>query len=237
MADVSPFAGFHPAASPNGGASPESGGSAGSPPRRVVGFQRSASSSVEGLPRACSTAERQASLGELNRALHDPLRTQGNLAGPRPRLTIQTSRSCRLGTRVKPVPRIQEDTELAAGGGGSNGGSGTPGTTDLGATAPSRAPVLGMTRACSGNIDMPARWVLLGRELCGGLPASAALGQRGGEGPAHEPALEQPMPHMNTTRTRLGNQCRLAWLVIKSVKAALPGPQNWMPSQGWAAQH
>lgn len=159
MGDVSPFANFCTAASPEEEAAACShscsafGGSAGSP-RRVVGFDRSASSG-DGLPRAssCATAERQGSLGGLNQLFREQ-RQQAE--APRPRLTIATTRSLRLNsTRVRLVPRIQEDAELAAGAGGGVGG-----VDLLGTTAPSQALPNGMTRSCSGSIQVPHRWVL-----------------------------------------------------------------------------
>jgi hypothetical protein len=121
---------------------------------RVQGFDNSKSSSGDNseLPRCCSLAERQSSIGALSQQLM--VQRQREPAAV-PRLTIQTTRSLRtVSSRGTRVPRIQEDAEF---GGGCTRGAGAPSNPPSTAAPgpPVRTGPAGLARACSGNIDMP----------------------------------------------------------------------------------
>ncbi|EFN52660.1 hypothetical protein CHLNCDRAFT_138596 [Chlorella variabilis] len=170
MADISPFASAFEAFA--GGEEPPNG-------VRVEGFDESHSSggSIELRP-VCSLTERQSSVGALSQLLLARRQLEREQAALRPGLglTIQTARSgLRLGPssrlrRGAGAPRIQEDAEFGDSGGGAAA------DPHLGGTAPSCAPHAAqpMARACSGNIDMPAR-LSKAQTAPEGLPDSLVL--------------------------------------------------------------
>lgn len=122
--------------------------------QRVVGFSECSSSASEGqghaLPSACTLTERAGSLGGLGQALLVQ-RSAAAAEAARPKLSITTTRSLRVGRAKHVPPIIQEHAELQSAAAAA--------AAALGSTAPSREPLQGLHRAASSNIDMPSRWV------------------------------------------------------------------------------
>ena len=237
MGEVSPFACFEP---PGGGA--QGGDLAASPPgSRVFGFERASSARLE-MPSACSLAERPERQGSLGAALQ---RQQLNEQQPsRLRLSITTTRSLRVGGtqregRVSRVPRIQEDSELAASSSGGcghhGGGGGCLSELHLGSTAPSECDCMALTRASSSSIEVPARWVL------GGSLAVAVSSWLGlGRAPQHQLGGKPVGPASSSSAASPRRSCHH---LTKPLRARLdpPGPgvalRRHTRVQGLAAAH
>lgn len=83
-------------------------------------------------------------------------RHQSHEPPPGPRLTVQTTRGLRVGLRSMRVPIPIQENAAELG----RAGSSEPGLL-LGPSQPGQPThcAAGMARACSGNIDMPTRWV------------------------------------------------------------------------------